>query len=229
MTGTISLSGIEVVQNGARVLGPLALDLPVDGITVLLGPNGAGKTTLLRVIHGLERATIGTLDMPDLAQGFVFQKPVLLRRTALANVAYPLRLRGAMPEAAAKKAQAALDEVGLGGAARQRAASLSGGEQQRLALARALVTRPDLLLLDEPTASLDGQATESIEGSLGAARARGTGILLATHDLGQARRLADRVVFLLHGRALETGTADGFFGDPRSSEARAFLAGKIVP
>ena len=226
--------GVELAKGGRRILGPLDLTIDGRGVTAVIGPNGSGKTSLLRLLHGLERPRRGTVRfaVPDdearRRQAFVFQTPVLMRRTVLDNIAYPLRLAGVARAAARERAEGLAERFGLAGAARLPASVLSGGERQKLALARALATSPDLLFLDEPTASLDGRTTRQIEGFLADAGASGTRIVLATHDLGQARRLADEVVFLHHGTVRERGPAGEVLARPATAEAAAFVRGDIV-
>ncbi len=228
------LEGAETTRRGRVLVGPVDLVLDGVGACVVLGPNGAGKTSLLRLMHGTARLTGGSVrwacptDTARRAQAFVFQRPVMLRRTVRENIAYPLRIRGVARREAFKRAEDWAVRVGLGGMLERQAPGLSGGEQQKLALARALITEPDLLFLDEPCAALDGRAMREIEEILQAAKAGGTRLVMATHDFGQARRLADKVVFLLHGRVHETGPAGAFFDRPDTPQARAFIAGEIV-
>jgi tungstate transport system ATP-binding protein len=158
----------------------------------------------------------------------VFQRPVLLRRSVLANLLYPLRLAGLPPAMQAARAEAALAMVGLSGLAGRPARLLSGGEQQRLALARAAALRPEVLFLDEPCASLDPAATHAVEEIIARIAATGTKIVMTTHDLAQARRLAGEVLFLHRGRLLEQAPADAFFAGPASPDAAAFLRGELV-
>ena len=230
----LRLRGAEVRRRGRVVLGPVDLDLDDVGTCAVIGPNGSGKTTLLRAMHGLSRLSAGGIRWACAdqdarrAQAFVFQRPVLLRRTVLDNIAYPLLQRGQTRTRARTEAAHWAARVGLAGLEDHPAHLVSGGEQQKLAIARALITRPGLLLLDEPCASLDGRATREIETILHAAQAGGTSIMLATHDMGQARRLASQVVFMLHGKVHETGQAQAFFHAPQTAEARAFLLGDIV-
>lgn len=230
----ISLSGVTVRRAGQTLLGPLDVTLLAPGITMVLGPNGAGKTTFLRLLHGMERKSAGRIDWPTDPRGlrgqqaFVFQRPTMMRRSVLDNLAYPLRLSGMAMTRARETARAHLEQIGLGAKADLAAHHLSGGERQKLALARALIREPSLVFLDEPCASLDGAAVRDIEAMLGAARARGVAAIMATHDLGQARRLADQVLFLHKGRALEHGPAAAFFDAPGTPEGRAFLDGDIL-
>ena len=230
----LRLTGIEVRRAGRAILGPLDLDIENSGPLVVLGPNGAGKSTLLRVCHGITRPSKGesTWAVPraeaDLAQAFVFQTPILLRRTALENVMYPLTLRGDGKKSARSLAEKMLLDVGLADLMTLRASVLSGGEKQKLALARALVTRPEVLFLDEPTASLDGRSTREIEAILAKAQGDGTKLVMATHDLGQARRIAAHIVFLLNGKIVESRPAKDFFANPETHAAQAFLKGDIV-
>ena len=211
-------------------------ELRAGARTVLLGPNGAGKTLTLRLCHGLVAPTRGRVRWsgpgaeldPGRRQAMVFQRPVLLRRSVAANVGWPLRLRG-LPRAERRARVAeALEATGLASRASHAARRLSVGEQQRVALARAWALRPEVLFLDEPTAALDPGATAAVETLVAAIAAEGTKVVLTTHDLGQARRLADEVWFLHRGRLLERTSAAEFFEHPRSPEARAFLKGDLL-
>lgn len=224
----------EVRRKGHTLIGPISLTIEGTGVSVILGPNGSGKTTLLRLLHGLERPRVGTVawNAPEAkaqaAQSFVFQTPILMRRSVLDCVAYPLMLRGIAKAQARAAAEAALNEAGLAQVKDLQAPSLSGGEKQKLALARALITKPKILFLDEPCANLDGRATRDIETSLAAVAASGVRVLMSTHDLGQARRLADDVLFMVGGRLAEHTTAKAFFNAPQTDKAQAFLDGRIV-
>ena len=217
-------------------LDHICLELPTGQIMGLIGPNGAGKSLLLRLMHGLIEPTEGVIlwcnspmdDKIRLRQAMVFQKPVLLRRTAAANVAYALGLRGLARSKRATRALQALEVAGLHHHALTPARVLSGGEQQRLCLARALSLDPEVLFLDEPTASLDPASTLAIERLLIDAKHRGIKVIVVTHDVGQARRLAHDIVFLHHGRLIEHQPARCFFERPVSDTARAFIAGGLV-
>jgi tungstate transport system ATP-binding protein len=213
------------------VLDGVTLDLGPSGCTVIMGPNGAGKSLLLKVLHGLAPASSGEVTWGGRApaevtmrQALVFQKPVLLRRSVAANIDFVLKARG---KDSARR-DALLDHVGLAHKAGQPARLLSGGEAQRLALARALATDPDILFLDEPTASLDPASVLAIEQIVSEARDRGVRIVFVTHDLGQARRMADDVVFLHRGRVSQHSPADDFFSGPRCVAAWDYLNGNIV-
>ncbi|QYX55910.1 ATP-binding cassette domain-containing protein [Roseovarius sp. SCSIO 43702] len=219
---------------GRVIVGPIDLELGRAGVTVVIGPNGAGKTTLLKMLHGIARVQEGEVrwacpeDEARARQGFVFQTPVMLRRSVRDNIAYPLRLSGLRRAEARARAEDWATRVGLGNMISRPAPVLSGGERQKLALARALIGGPDVLFLDEPTASLDGRATREIEEILVQARAGGTRLIMSTHDMGQARRLADDVLFVRGGRIEEHAAAQSFFTHPQSPQARAFLKGDIV-
>ena len=230
-----------IAHSDGYAVGPIDLTIEGTGLTTVIGPNGAGKTSLLKMLHGLLPLSRGSLrwagtggasgrarNSPRAGQGFVFQTPVMLRRSVLDNLTYPLLLHGTPRAEARNRARHWLDKVGLAHMAGHRARGLSGGERQKLALARALIRAPELLLLDEPCANLDGQATHAIEEILRAARAEGTRIVMTTHDLGQARRLADDVLFIHHGKIHEAAPAERFFAGPETAEARAFLRGEIV-
>lgn len=230
----LRMAGASVRRRGQRLVGPVDLEITPGGLTIVMGPNGAGKTSLLRLMHGLERAAEGTVawavddESARPRQGYVFQTPTMMRRTVTASIAYPLRVRGTARAEAILRARDWAAKVGLGKMLDRPADVLSGGERQKLALARALITEPEILFLDEPCANLDGRATREIEAILRDARDSGTRIVMATHDMGQARRLGDEVVFLLKGRIHETGSAPAFFDTPRTEEARAFLNGDIL-
>jgi tungstate transport system ATP-binding protein len=207
-----------------HIIKPLSIDIEAGPSTVILGANGAGKSVLMRLMHGLLAPTSGRIawNSPG-RQAMVFQHPVMLRRSALANVAYALRVAGRDESPAME----ALKEVGLAHVAHRPARVLSGGEQQRLALARAWALHPEVLFLDEPTASLDPSATREIETVIRAFDAAGTKIVMATHNLGQARRLGDEVIYLHQGRVVERAPAERFFSQPATAEAAAFIKGEL--
>ena len=230
----LRLEEVQFSAGGRTILDRVTLTLGPAGLTVLLGPNGAGKSVLLRLVNGLLVPSSGRIrwgaEEPGPAvrrrQALVFQSPALLRRSELANVAFAVRLRGGGNVRA--RAMAALEEAGLAALAGRPARVLSGGEQQRLALARALVGSPEVLLLDEPTASLDPASVAKLEGMITEAVRQGTRVILVTHDIAQARRLADEVVFMARGRVTERTASADFFTRPASPEARAYLAGQLV-
>ena len=231
-----TVQALSFQAGGQTLLHGLDLALDRTSTTVIMGPNGAGKSLLLRLLHGLLTPSSGEVRWngraPDRAvrrrQAMVFQKPVLLRRSVLGNVTYALKVHGVARRERRARAQEALAEAGLARLARRPARVLSGGEQQRLALARAWATRPEVLFLDEPTANLDPAGAHAVERMVAAIKDRGTKIVLTTHDLGQARRLADEVVFLHRGRLVERSPAQTFFDQPQSAQARAFLSGDLV-
>ena len=230
----LKLKGAVARRRGKVLIGPVDLELAETGFTIVMGPNGAGKTTLLRLMHGLQRVAAGEVRwaVPDRAararQAYVFQTPIMMRRTVVDSIAYPLRLRGVARGEARVRAARWAERIGLGAALERPAPVLSGGERQKLSLARALITAPDILFLDEPCANLDGRATREIETLLSAAQAEGTRIVMATHHMGQACRLASDVVFLYGGKVHESGPAEAFFKAPKTPEAAAFIKGDIV-
>ncbi len=205
-------------------------------VTMIMGPNGAGKSLLLRTLAGLVAPNEGRVcwngGAPSRALahrlGFVFQKPVLLRRSVRANVLYALKAAGLGRAERASRADQALEQANLSHLTKAPARVLSGGEQQRLALTRALAARPELLMLDEPTASLDPAATAAIESLVMDAAEAGTRVLFVTHDIGQARRLADDVLFMHAGRICEVTAAERFFETPASHQAGEFLQGRLL-
>ena len=211
-----------------HIIRPLSLVLEAGPSTIVLGANGAGKSVLLRLMHGLLSPSSGKVRWhgdPRRKQAMVFQRPVMLRRSALANVTYALEAAGVADADA--MALAALQEVGLKHLAQRPARVLSGGEQQRLALARAWALHPEVLFLDEPTANLDPSATREIEAIIRAFDASGTKIVMSTHNLGQARRLGDEVLYLHQGRLVERSPVEQFFARPASGEAAAFITGEL--
>ncbi len=237
MVGSIlplELREAVVRRRGKRLLGPVDLTVGAKGFTIVMGPNGSGKTTLMRSLHGLQRLTEGEavwaagMEAVRKRQAYVFQQPVMMRRSVRDNLAYPLLLHGTKKAAARMAAEEWAARIDLTEALDRRATQLSGGERQKLALARALIREPELLFLDEPCANLDGRATRDIEALLKVEHERGTRIVMATHDMGQARRLATDIVFLLNGKIHETGPAEPFFAGPATPEAGAFLKGDIV-
>ena len=224
-------SGAKSSRRGNVLVGPVDLELSGAGTTVVIGPNGSGKTSLLAMLHGTNRLNAGRIDwaVPQdearAQQAFVFQRPVLLRRSVIQNIAYPLMMTR---KTALNRATEWSERVGRSAMLDRSAQSLSGGEQQKLALARAMIGDPQLLFLDEPCAALDGRATREIEAILQSVAAGGTDLIMTTHDLGQAQRLAQDVVFMLHGKVHECTSAKEFFTAPKTNAARAFLRGDIV-
>jgi len=214
-----ALSGVNLTLRGTRRV-------------VILGTNGAGKSVLLRTLHGLIWPSEGTITWGHSVrrptnQAMVFQRPVMLRRTALENVEYVLDVRGVDRAERADRARQALQIVGLPHLADRQARVLSGGEQQRLALARAWALRPRVLFLDEPTTSLDPATAAEIERVILAIRDMGTATIVTTHVLGFARRMADDIVFLHQGRLMERTPAERFFSSPQTPEADQFLKGEL--
>jgi tungstate transport system ATP-binding protein len=230
----IVMKDVSVRAGQLALLDRLSLMFAAGPPTVLIGPNGSGKTTLIRVAMGLREVTAGSVTWGGRARAsgerraMVFQRPVMLRRSAAANVGYALADRRLPRAERSARVAALLHQVGLASLASRPARRLSGGEQQRLALARALADDPEILFLDEPTASLDPAATKAVEDIVASVVASGIKVVMATHDLGQARRLAGDIVFLARGRVIEHGPAERFFASPATPEAAAFLRGDLV-
>jgi tungstate transport system ATP-binding protein len=217
-----------------HILEPLTLEIAAGPSTIILGANGAGKSVLMRLMHGLLEPTSGRVSWRERdphrvrrGQAMVFQRPVLLRRSALDNVLYALELAGTPAAERRALALEALESVGLAHVAQRAARTLSGGEQQRVALARAWALHPEVLFLDEPTANLDPGAAREIENVIRAFDAAGTKIVMATHNLGQARRVGDEVLFIHQGRLAERAPVESFFRQPASAEAAAFIKGEV--
>lgn len=220
--------------NGRPIIDDVSFWIGSSGRTVILGPNGAGKSVLLRLCHGLLKPTRGEIRWGDLSvadardqQAMASQQPVLLRRSVTGNLLHVLRVKGVPRGERQALVDAALEQAGLAGLGGRAARTLSGGQQQRLAIARAFVLKPKVLLLDEPTANLDPAAVRGVEELIGAIGAAGTKILMTTHDIAQAKRLAADVMFLNHGRLLEHAPAADFFASPKDPVAAGFLAGEL--
>ena len=230
----IGFENVTVAAGSVTILDGITLTLNPGPPTILIGPNGSGKSTLLRTAMGLVTPSRGRVtwggreDVPPTRRAIVLQRPAMLRRTAGGNILYALRASGVARAEQQGRVSELLALVGLGPLADRPARRLSGGEQQRLAMARALARDPAILFLDEPTASLDPAATKAIEDIVHAVSQRGIKIVMATHDLGEARRLAGDIVMLHRGRVIETGPAASFFQTPLTDEARTFLAGGLL-
>jgi tungstate transport system ATP-binding protein len=230
----LRLEEVSFVVGGRAIVDRLSLELDAGPRTIILGPNGAGKSVLMRLCHGLLAPTSGRIEWASAErpgerrrQAMVFQRPVMLRRSAVANVEYALGLAGVLAVERTQQARAALESVGLGHLAERSARVLSGGEQQRLALARAWALRPEVLVLADPTASLDPGASAEVERIIQAIRDAGTKIVMCTHNLGQARRLGDEILFLNQGHLAERAPVERFFNAPASAEAQAFIKGEL--
>jgi len=228
------LRDAQYAAGGRAIIDRISIEIEAGPSTIILGANGAGKSVLMRLMHGLLEASGGEVrwNETDSArvrrrQAMVFQRPVLLRRSALGNITYALTIAGIARAERLALAMEALESVGLSHLAGRPARTLSGGEQQRLALARAWALHPEVLFLDEPTANLDPGATREIETVIKAFDAAGTKIVMATHNLGQARRLGDEVLFIHEGRLAERAPVEQFFSKPASAEAAAFIKGEV--
>jgi tungstate transport system ATP-binding protein len=227
----LALHELSFAAGGRTIIDRVSLEIEAGPSTIILGANGAGKSVLMRLMHGLFAPTSGTVRWRENGarrrQAMVFQRPVMLRRSALANVLYALKAAGTPRAEREALAFEALESVGLAHLAHRPARVLSGGEQQRLALARAWALHPEVLFLDEPTASLDPSSTREIETVIRAFDAAGTKIVMATHNLGQARRLGDEVIYLHAGRVVERAPVEDFFKRPSTPEAAAFIRGEL--
>ena len=232
----LSVEGLTFEAGGKRLLDGVGFALARGGVTALIGPNGSGKSLTLRMCHGLMRPSAGRVGWA-VADGIVgglkrhamvFQKPVMLRRSARANILHALAAIGLSRSDRNARCVAALERFGMTDLATRPARLMSGGEQQRLAIARAWAMAPEVLFLDEPTSQLDPGATRQVEEMLLALKAEGVTLVMASHDMGQVRRLADRVLFLNRGGLVEDAPTSAFFETPASAEARAFVAGDLV-
>ena len=228
----ILLQDLRFTPNGRPVLAGIDLELGGEGISVVLGPNGAGKSVLLRMLAGLERPDGGRIawngaGLPERAIAMLFQQPMLLRASVADNAALGLKPLQLTRDEVRRRVARVLERVGLAHRARDSARHLSGGERQRLALARAWAVQPRLLLLDEPTAALDPTATETVEALIREIRTDGARIVMTTHNLGQAMRISDDIVFIEAGRVREHTPSTRFFSRPSSPEARLFIQGEL--
>jgi tungstate transport system ATP-binding protein len=228
------LENVSYAARGRTLIDSVSCEFTPGPRTVILGPNGAGKSVLMRLCHGLLTPTSGRIlwrgsrdERRPRAQAMVFQRPVMLRRSALGNVTYGLKLAGVSRAERDRRAEEVLEAVGLSAAAHRPARVLSGGEQQKLALARAWALTPEVLFLDEPTANLDPGATREVETIVALIHASGTKIVMTTHNLGQARRLGDEILFIAGGRLAEHAPVERFFAQPSTAEAAAFIKGEL--
>jgi tungstate transport system ATP-binding protein len=228
------LEDVSFVAGGRAIIDRVSCEFAAGPRTVILGPNGSGKSVLMRLCHGLLAPTSGRLvwrgnreEHRPRSQAMVFQRPVMLRRSAVGNVTYGLALAGVSRPERDRRAREVLDAVGLSSVASRAARVLSGGEQQKLALARAWALAPEVLFLDEPTANLDPGATREVERIVEQIHLSGTKIVMTTHNLGQARRLADEILFMSGGRIADHASVDRFFAEPSTAEAAAFIKGEL--
>ena len=227
------LQGVGYQVAGQSLLEDLSLTFQRGPLTVILGPNGAGKSLTLRLAHGLLKPTSGKVFWSGGAdviarQAMVFQRPVLMRRSVAGNIDFAMKLHRLGRAERQRRREKVMTLTGITHLAERPARVLSAGEQQRLSLARAWAIRPEVLFMDEPTANLDPTATRAVEAIVTAIHQSGTKVVMTTHDLGQARRLGEEVVFLHCGKLVERGLARGFFAQPKTALARAFLSGELI-
>jgi tungstate transport system ATP-binding protein len=230
----LTLENVSFMAGGRAIIDGVSCEFTPGPRTVILGPNGSGKSVLMRLCHGLLKPTSGRIawqgnrdERRPRAQAMVFQRPVMLRRSALGNVTYGLKVAGVPRAQRDRRAREVVEAVGLSSVAYRPARVLSGGEQQRLALARAWALDPEVLFLDEPTANLDPGASREVERIVEQIHASGTKIVMTTHNLGQARRLADEIMFISAGRLADHAPVERFFSQPSTAEAAAFIKGEL--
>ena len=231
----MEMKNITLKFGGVTAIEDISFDIHEGEIRAIIGPNGAGKSLLLRLCHGLLapsggsiRWAGGTCEQQRRAQAMVFQRPVLLRRSVRANIEHALSARQLSRSERIKRADSVLEKTGLLGLAERDARVLSGGEQQRLALARAWALRPRILFLDEPTAHLDPAATASVEAIIRDIDSEGVRIMMVSHDLGQVRRMAGDVLFLHNGHLIAHTDTVSFLDAPESELASAFVEGRLL-
>lgn len=231
----ITGKGLWLVRAGRVLIEIDELHFGTPGVTVIIGHNGSGKSLLLKLMTGLIAPDSGEVlwndqppQRPDYHRlGYMKQNPVLLRRSVSANLEFAFRQSGLSKSKAHVEARSLLAEADLSHLAETSARALSGGERQHVSLLRMLAANPEITVLDEPTSSLDPAATKQIEKLILELKQKGQAILLVTHDLGQAKRLADHVLFVQNGIVVERGHAKAFFNKPKSTAARAFIAGTL--
>lgn len=229
MSALFELEAVDVHFGQTRALAGCALSIHAGERVALVGANGSGKSTLLRTLHGLVPPTRGAVSSDvSVRQAMLFQRPYMLRASALNNVALGLWLKAVPWKTAQNQALEALARVGLAGIAHRNAKALSGGQQQRLALARAWALQPQVLLLDEPTASLDPGAKREVEALMTEFADAGMTLVFSSHNLGQVKRLASRVIYLEHGRLLADLPVHDFFNGPLPLEAELFVKGELA-
>lgn len=231
----LKLKDVSYEINGVRLIKDLSVTFSANTLSVILGPNGAGKSLLLRLCHGLIKPSQGQVDwnggdyrVAKRYQAMVFQRPIMLRRSVVENLEHSLKHRGVIKIERGRRIEQILTYTGLSRLGHVAARRLSVGEQQRLAIARAWSLDPEVLFLDEPTAALDPAATHSLETIINSIRKSKTKIIMTTHDLGQAKRLADEILFLYRGRLLERSNANTFFEKPENDLAQSFLRGELL-
>jgi len=228
MTVLFTLQSAHVHYDRIQALADCTLQIRAGERVALIGSNGSGKSTLLRLLHGLLRPSSGSLRADTSArQAMLFQRPYMLRASVQNNIALSLWLRGTHWKQARHDALAALERVGLADLAGRNAKALSGGQQQRVALARAWVCQPAVVLLDEPTSSLDPAAKREVERLMQAFADSGTTLIFSSHNLGQVKRLANRVVYLEYGRVVADLPTHDFFNGPLPVAAENFLKGEL--
>lgn len=229
----LSLQDIDYRAGGATLLDGISHAFPRGQCTMLVGPNGAGKSLLMKISHGILPPARGAVlwarnESGPLRHTMVAQRPLMMRRTAKANLVHALALAGISYAARHRQAQAALEKFRLGHLVDKPAAKLSGGEQQRLAIARAAAIGADVIFLDEPTSALDPASTQEIEAMIAVLRSEGVTVIMSTHALPQAKRLADHMVMMHKGSIIESGPVDAFFNAPLMPQTCAFLAGDLL-
>ena len=230
----LMLEEVSLLAREVTILDRVSLTFAAGAPTMLVGPNGSGKSSLMRIAMGLSSPSSGRVtygghsNVPPVRRAIVFQRPVMLRRSAAGNLTYALAAAGVPRAERDAAAHELLDRVGLGALSDRPARRMSGGEQQRLAIARALAKAPEILFLDEPTASLDPAATKATEDIIAGIAARGIKIVMATHDLGEARRLGGEIVLMNKGRVIEVADAQTFFTSPKTDAAGRFVAGELL-
>ena len=230
----LSVKELAYSKNKSKLISDVNLEITGSGSTIILGHNGAGKSLLLKLLHGVIEPTTGSIswnkETPNTRQywrSFLLQKPTFFKRSVRYNIEFVLDIAGTPKQERPARCDEALKICGMEDLSERNAHSLSGGEQQKLSLARARVLKPDVLLLDEPTVALDPPFTLSFEEIMQRFKQSHTKVIMTTHDLAQAKRLADEIVFIYNGKVLEQSPAEQFFNQPKSAEAMKFISGQL--
>lgn len=221
---SLTLKNILIFKDGRDILRIDDANIPTSGITALIGPNGSGKTTLLKLLHGLIHASTGVIDTGHLRSALVLHHTPLIKGSVRLNLQI---IKDAIPNLSNQDIDQVLDEYGLTHLAHQVATKLSAGERQRLSLARAKLQNAELIFLDEPTANLDPNATDQIEALILDMSRKGIGFIVATHDLGQAKRISDKVLLLANGSIAEQNDISNFFNHPNTEIAKSFITRQL--
>ena len=230
----LQLKEVSYASKGVTLIDAINLEVSSHGLTIILGHNGSGKSLLLKLLHGVIKPNSGEINWNQYKpltnqywRTFLLQRPTFFNRSVIYNIAFVLQIAGIPKQEHQERCEQALEICGLKEISHRKTHLLSGGEMQKLSLARAWVLHPSVILLDEPTVALDPPSVLGFESIIQNFKQTGTKVIMTTHDLSQAKRLADEIVFIDRGKILEQSEADQFFAGPASSQAQKFISGKL--